>query len=341
MCIDITSHTACSPWVTPQPSTLLNPNTLILSFIQSYYIVSLSTLHWLSTRSTNELWEVPELVRELVTVTPVMCQLEEVQLTSFPSSSIPPPHSLLKPKTQDPRPKTQDSVMASPPYPTTQVLAGSFIISAGCVLFRFKDSEEGVSRRISISEEGEDGNGGSREEGVNARNNEEGVKAGDDENINKEDEEDVTVNGTSDRKSHDRFAVVDLSVDEITTSTSTSTSVQAAGSTRPHHRDPRPHPHPPHLPPPHPPHLPHSSRPPPSHPPHPHTNPNLQICILRHLTKPNVFILPKGRKDRGEPIERTAIRETYEETGYKCRLWPLRMATRAPPAPAPAEGGIN
>ena len=55
----------------------------------------------------------------------------------------------------------------------------------------------------------------------------------------------------------------------------------------------------------------------------------LEICILHHLTR-NEWLLPKGRKDRGETIERTAVRETYEETGYPCRLWPQRMPTRAP-----------
>jgi 8-oxo-dGTP pyrophosphatase MutT (NUDIX family) len=55
----------------------------------------------------------------------------------------------------------------------------------------------------------------------------------------------------------------------------------------------------------------------------------LEICILHHLTE-DEWLLPKGRKDRGETIEQAAIRETYEETGYPCHLWPQRMPTRAP-----------
>ena len=55
----------------------------------------------------------------------------------------------------------------------------------------------------------------------------------------------------------------------------------------------------------------------------------LEICILHQLTR-DEWLLPKGRKDRGEAIEEAALRETYEETGYRCSLWPQRMATRAP-----------
>jgi len=57
----------------------------------------------------------------------------------------------------------------------------------------------------------------------------------------------------------------------------------------------------------------------------------LEICILHHL-KRDAWLLPKGRKDQGETIEQAAVRETYEETGFKCRLWPQRMPTRAPAA---------
>ncbi|KIM37746.1 hypothetical protein M413DRAFT_448263 [Hebeloma cylindrosporum] len=55
----------------------------------------------------------------------------------------------------------------------------------------------------------------------------------------------------------------------------------------------------------------------------------LEICVLHQLTR-DEWLLPKGRKDRGESIEAAALRETYEETGYRCTLWPQRMATRAP-----------
>ncbi|CAE6426183.1 unnamed protein product [Rhizoctonia solani] len=59
-------------------------------------------------------------------------------------------------------------------------------------------------------------------------------------------------------------------------------------------------------------------------------SPTLQVCILYH-PKDDRFILPKGRKDRGESIHETALRETYEETGHKCSLLPLNMKTRAQP----------
>ncbi|KAG6333471.1 hypothetical protein ID866_5620 [Astraeus odoratus] len=55
-----------------------------------------------------------------------------------------------------------------------------------------------------------------------------------------------------------------------------------------------------------------------------------QMCVLHHRTD-HVFVLPKGRKDRGETAEEAAVRETYEETGYPCKLLPCNMTTRAPP----------
>lgn len=57
--------------------------------------------------------------------------------------------------------------------------------------------------------------------------------------------------------------------------------------------------------------------------------PPLQICLLFHTAR-NEWLLPKGRKDRYEPITATAIRETFEETGYPCKLLPITLPTRAP-----------
>lgn len=62
-------------------------------------------------------------------------------------------------------------------------------------------------------------------------------------------------------------------------------------------------------------------------------NNELQICILHNL-KTGKWNLPKGRKDRGESLEVTAVRETYEETGYPCEILPCRIPTRAPAAGA-------
>jgi len=58
---------------------------------------------------------------------------------------------------------------------------------------------------------------------------------------------------------------------------------------------------------------------------------DLEICIIYDATREHWF-LPKGRKDKGESIEAAAVRETFEETGYECELWPQRMWTRAPDA---------
>ncbi|KAF8069184.1 NUDIX hydrolase domain-like protein [Lyophyllum atratum] len=55
----------------------------------------------------------------------------------------------------------------------------------------------------------------------------------------------------------------------------------------------------------------------------------LQICLVHSMDR-DEWLLPKGRKDRGESLAAAAVRETFEETGYPCALWPQRMPTRAP-----------
>ncbi|KAI0050976.1 hypothetical protein FA95DRAFT_1555017 [Auriscalpium vulgare] len=55
----------------------------------------------------------------------------------------------------------------------------------------------------------------------------------------------------------------------------------------------------------------------------------LEVCLLLH-GKRNEWLLPKGRKDRGEALPAAAVRETYEETGFPCALLPVTMPTRAP-----------
>ncbi|TFK48202.1 hypothetical protein OE88DRAFT_1647196 [Heliocybe sulcata] len=42
------------------------------------------------------------------------------------------------------------------------------------------------------------------------------------------------------------------------------------------------------------------------------------------------WFLPKGRKDVGESIEEAALREAYEESGYRAQFLPLLTASRAP-----------
>jgi len=56
-----------------------------------------------------------------------------------------------------------------------------------------------------------------------------------------------------------------------------------------------------------------------------------EICLVHHL-KRNEWLLAKGRRNVGETRQATALREIAEETGYRCRLLPLTMSTRAPPA---------
>lgn len=65
---------------------------------------------------------------------------------------------------------------------------------------------------------------------------------------------------------------------------------------------------------------------------HPTTH-ALQICTLhntRARSPANRWILPKGRKDQLETMEAAAVRETFEETGYPCELYPVTLQTRAP-----------
>lgn len=59
----------------------------------------------------------------------------------------------------------------------------------------------------------------------------------------------------------------------------------------------------------------------------PETN-GLQICLLYQRMKEE-WLLPKGRKDCGESVEATAVRETFEETGYPCELLPCTIHTCA------------
>jgi 8-oxo-dGTP pyrophosphatase MutT (NUDIX family) len=53
------------------------------------------------------------------------------------------------------------------------------------------------------------------------------------------------------------------------------------------------------------------------------------VYLVRHIKK-NEWLLAKGRRDCGESRAEAAIREVREETGLKCKLLPITMATRAP-----------
>ncbi|KAF2669558.1 hypothetical protein BT63DRAFT_264271 [Microthyrium microscopicum] len=56
-----------------------------------------------------------------------------------------------------------------------------------------------------------------------------------------------------------------------------------------------------------------------------------EICLIRLLVNKK-YILPKGRRNIAESRQTAAIREVAEETGYSCRILPVKMLTRNPPA---------
>lgn len=56
-----------------------------------------------------------------------------------------------------------------------------------------------------------------------------------------------------------------------------------------------------------------------------------EVCVL-HLLERDEYVLAKGRRNCGESRHDAAIREISEESGFSCRLLPLNMFTRAPPA---------
>lgn len=58
--------------------------------------------------------------------------------------------------------------------------------------------------------------------------------------------------------------------------------------------------------------------------------PRPQICILQNRRSMK-FILPKGHRELGETLEQAALRETYEETGWRCEFLPINLLTSVPP----------
>lgn len=52
------------------------------------------------------------------------------------------------------------------------------------------------------------------------------------------------------------------------------------------------------------------------------------VLLLYHRPK-REYLLPKGRKSSGESLQAAAQRETWEETGYSCRLLAHNLPTRA------------
>ncbi|KAH8985180.1 hypothetical protein EDB92DRAFT_2105705 [Lactarius akahatsu] len=58
----------------------------------------------------------------------------------------------------------------------------------------------------------------------------------------------------------------------------------------------------------------------------------LRVCLLHHNVR-DEWLLPKGRKDRGEDVTVATVRETFEETG-SCERLPLNLITWTPEAGA-------
>ncbi|EPS98869.1 hypothetical protein FOMPIDRAFT_1017399 [Fomitopsis schrenkii] len=56
--------------------------------------------------------------------------------------------------------------------------------------------------------------------------------------------------------------------------------------------------------------------------------------LLLYEPRRDYWFFPKGRKDVGESLERTALREAYEESGYQVDFLPLFLPTNAPLPPA-------
>lgn len=55
----------------------------------------------------------------------------------------------------------------------------------------------------------------------------------------------------------------------------------------------------------------------------------VHVCLLHHLAS-DEWYLAKGRRNCGESRQEAALREVLEETGFRCKLLPVDMTTRAP-----------
>ncbi|KAG8665544.1 hypothetical protein FPOAC1_010341 [Fusarium poae] len=51
--------------------------------------------------------------------------------------------------------------------------------------------------------------------------------------------------------------------------------------------------------------------------------------LLIYYRKTGEYMLPKGRKDIGENLQETALRETFEETGIKAQILPVPITSVA------------
>jgi len=59
--------------------------------------------------------------------------------------------------------------------------------------------------------------------------------------------------------------------------------------------------------------------------------PSTHKIVVVYDTATKTWFFPRGRKDMNESLERTALREAFEESGYHAEFLPLLTPTRAPP----------
>lgn len=63
---------------------------------------------------------------------------------------------------------------------------------------------------------------------------------------------------------------------------------------------------------------------------------DIKVCLIQ-LRDDGTWHFPKGRRNQGETRKDAAVREVMEETGFRCRLLPVTMPTRATRADAHAD----
>jgi len=68
---------------------------------------------------------------------------------------------------------------------------------------------------------------------------------------------------------------------------------------------------------------------------------NTHKVVVLFDTQKRRWFFPRGRKDIGESLEEAALREAYEESGYRVEFMPLFNPTRQPAAPGIPDSRLN
>ncbi|KAF9484164.1 hypothetical protein BDN70DRAFT_798276 [Pholiota conissans] len=68
---------------------------------------------------------------------------------------------------------------------------------------------------------------------------------------------------------------------------------------------------------------------------------NTHKIVVVYETKKEYWFFPRGRKDVGESLETAALREGYEESGYRAQFMPLFNPTRQPHSPEDTDGDLK